>query len=73
MFFSGCAAKHSNSSSASNIQIPEWVTNPSKNGVIGKMFSKLCFSGFADGSNEFILVPVSMIQRQGDEKLNLYL
>lgn len=35
MFFSGCAAKHSNSSSASNIQIPEWVTNPSKNGVIG--------------------------------------
>lgn len=35
MFFSGCASKHSSSGLASNIQIPEWVTNPSKNGVIG--------------------------------------
>lgn len=35
MCFSGCASKHSNSGYASNIKIPEWVTNPSKNGVIG--------------------------------------
>lgn len=35
IFVSGCASKHSSSSSVSNIQIPEWVTNPSKNGVIG--------------------------------------
>ena len=35
MFFSGCASKHSSSDYVSNIQIPEWVTNPSKNGIIG--------------------------------------
>ena len=35
MCFSGCASKHSNSSSVSNIQLPEWVTSPSKNGIIG--------------------------------------
>lgn len=35
ILFSGCASKHSSSNSVSNIQIPEWVTNPSKNGVIG--------------------------------------
>lgn len=35
IFFSSCASKHSSNDFISNIQIPEWVTNPSKNGVIG--------------------------------------
>lgn len=35
IFIFGCASKHISSGLASNIQIPEWVTNPSKNGVIG--------------------------------------
>ncbi len=34
LLYSGCAQKHS-SSAVSKIQLPEWVTNPSKNGVIG--------------------------------------
>lgn len=33
--FSGCASKHTSSSAVSKIKLPEWVTNPSANGVIG--------------------------------------
>lgn len=35
MFFSSCASKYSTSSYASDIQVPEWVINPSRNGLIG--------------------------------------
>lgn len=35
IFFSGCASLYSNNTAVSTVQIPEWVTNPSKNGVIG--------------------------------------
>ncbi len=35
LLFSSCASKYNNSISSNNIQLPEWVVNPSRNGVVG--------------------------------------